>query len=150
MKIFRIPITNLRDLFIGLLSILFLFYWKGDSHRNFLCFPFSTVSLQSAISLQERLPWPLQSVAAQITDLHMISGSSKGHGDDSRCSSGGWACASSRLLHSTFRVLSYPPKLSPTPTTSILLSLSMYCSVPPCFPLLHHIFFIEVALETFI
>lgn len=47
--------------------------------RSFLCFASSTVSLQSSVPLQKKLSCPSQSVAAEIIELHMVSGSTKGH-----------------------------------------------------------------------
>lgn len=51
---------------------------ERSSHRGLLCLSFSTVSLQSSIPLQKKHACPLQSAAARIMDVHMVSGYSTG------------------------------------------------------------------------
>lgn len=47
--------------------------------QSLLCLLPSTVSLLSSIPLQNKLPSPLESVAAQTTDFQMVSGSIADH-----------------------------------------------------------------------
>lgn len=141
-KSFRIPIIYLRVLFVGFLSILFLFYWKGiltetfyvshsqqwDYIHQYHC----KRGFHDLYSQWQHRSWTYTWFLAVEQAVDMTPGVPV------------WTesvqAPGSRLLHTSLRVLSYPPKLSPTPTPFIISSLPTCSSVAPCFPLLHHVF----------